>query len=166
MATEAGSSGTSAAFWAEQMMDLPPVPTPAPGTRTGPPDFVGVGAQKSGTSLWYRLLTTHPAVAPAARKEIHFFDRLLAVEEPDLRAYELYFPRGPGQICGEWTPRYMVDPWTPPLLAAAAPEAKLLVLLRDPVERFASSLDYNRFLATRSTPLASQIGRASCRERV
>ena len=32
----------------------------------------------------------------------------------------------------------MLDPWTPPLLRRAAPEARLLVLLRDPVERFRS----------------------------
>ena len=38
------------------------------------PDFVIIGAQKGGTSFLYHLLTLHPLVEPAARKELHFFD--------------------------------------------------------------------------------------------
>jgi hypothetical protein len=41
-------------------------------------------------------------------------------------------------LTGEWTPRYMYDFWTPPMLLRAAPDARLLVLLRDPVARFRS----------------------------
>ena len=52
--------------------------------------------------------------------------------------YHQQFPRPVDRIAGEWTPRYMYDFWTPPLLARAAPEAKMLVLLRDPIERFRS----------------------------
>src|SRR5215210_7138910 len=40
------------------------------------PDFVIIGAQKGGTSFLYYLLTQHPLVEPAARKELHFFDQL------------------------------------------------------------------------------------------
>ena len=47
-------------------------------------------------------------------------------------------PAAAGAICGEWTPGYMLDAWTPALLREAAPDARLLVLLRDPVERFRS----------------------------
>ena len=43
---------------------------------------------------------------------------------------------------GEWTPGYLIDFWTPGLLARAAPEARILILLRDPVERFRSSLSH------------------------
>ncbi len=38
------------------------------------PDFVIIGAQKGGTSFLYHLLTRHPLVEPAVRKELHFFD--------------------------------------------------------------------------------------------
>lgn len=112
--------------------------------RTGPPDFVGVGTQRSGTTWWFDLLLDHPAIrAPRGRrKEQHFFDRFGAEEmhAQDVAAYHELFRRRPGQICGEWTPRYMGDVWTGRLLRRAAPDAKLLVLLRDPIERYRSGV--------------------------
>ncbi|HTY97786.1 MAG TPA: hypothetical protein VMB91_12145, partial [Solirubrobacteraceae bacterium] len=58
-------------------VDTPPPPPQTPaGWRTGPPDFVGVGFQRCGTTRWYNLITAHPEVArPVAMKELHFFDR-------------------------------------------------------------------------------------------
>jgi hypothetical protein len=112
----------------------------------GPPDFVGVGVMKAGTSWWYRLLVDHPAVADVVGrpKELHFFDgfALQGFTAEDIARYQQYFPRPPGTIVGEWTPRYLHDFWTPPLLATAAPGAKFLVVLRDPVERFLSALTH------------------------
>ena len=108
------------------------------------PDFIGVGAQRSGTTWWFRNLLTHPQIrAPRGRtKELHFFDRFGAWElrDDDIARYHELFARKPGQVAGEWTPRYMSDVWTPRLLRRAAPEAKLLVLLRDPIERYRSGL--------------------------
>jgi len=114
-------------------------------TYTGPPDFVGVGAQRSGTTWWYRLLLDHPRIAlPLKResKEFHFFDKFCArpMLDADIRRYHRFFARRRGTLCGEWTPRYMFDAWAPPLLHRVAPEAKILVLLRDPVERYRSGL--------------------------
>jgi hypothetical protein len=60
--------------------------------------------------------------------------------EVQVQRYHQYFPRPPGAIAGEWTPRYMLDPWTPPRLSRAAPEARVLVLLRDPLARLRSGL--------------------------
>jgi hypothetical protein len=60
----------------------------------------------------------------------------------EIARYQGWFPRVPGTITGEWTPDYLGYPWVPPLLARAAPEAKLLVILRDPVERFRSGLSF------------------------
>ncbi len=115
-----------------------------PAETTGPPDFVGVGAQRAGTTWWFRTLLGHPQIsAPRGRtKELHFFDRFCAVEmrDEDVARYHDLFPRGPGQVAGEWTPRYMSDPWTPRLLRRAAPDAKLLVMLRDPIERYRSGV--------------------------
>ena len=112
----------------------------------GPPDFVGVGAQRSGTSWWYSLVESHPSVQTlaAATKELHYFDRYWdrPFGEEDAAAYAHLFLRPPGRIAGEWTPRYMFDPWTPPLLRRAAPDARLLVLLRDPVDRFQSAMNH------------------------
>ncbi|HEX7442670.1 MAG TPA: hypothetical protein VF320_02220, partial [Acidimicrobiales bacterium] len=54
--------------------DLSP-PALAPGERPGAPDFVGIGAQKAGTSWWYELIVDHPQVfaRPDIHKERHFF---------------------------------------------------------------------------------------------
>lgn len=110
--------------------------------RAGPPDYVGVGTARSGTTWWDSLINAHPRVSrPAATpKEVHFFDDRWqhGLSDADIRAYHGLFRRPPGQLSGEWTPGYMLDVWTPRLLRQAAPEARLLVLLRDPVERFRS----------------------------
>jgi hypothetical protein len=123
----------------------PPPPCP-PDCRTGPPDFIGVGGQRCGTTRWFRLLASHPEVAaPPLAKELHYFDRFYrgGFGEEDAARYREYFPRRQGQKAGEWTPLYASAPWIPRLLAEAAPEAKLLMLVRDPVERLASGLQHN-----------------------
>jgi hypothetical protein len=125
------------------MRPLEPPECP-PGWRTGAPDFVGVGAQRAGTSWWYRAIEDHPRVARIEdqAKELHFFGRFWQGDVPDDLAdrYHRFFPRPPGAITGEWTPRYMYDFWSLRLLARSAPDARILVLLRDPVERYLSGL--------------------------
>jgi hypothetical protein len=115
-------------------------------TTTGPPDFVGVGTQRSGTTWWFETLLGHPQIRgpKSGNKEQHFFDRfcMRALTEKDIARYHGRFPRDPGQIAGEWTPRYMHDFWTPPLIARAAPGAKLLIMFRDPIERFRSGVPH------------------------
>jgi Sulfotransferase family len=126
----------------------PPSPPSCPvGWRTGPPDFVGVGAQRCGTTRWFDLIAAHPDVIapPGIRKELHFFDRFHAggFTSADAAAYHEYFPRPAGKLTGEWTPLYLAAFWAPAMLAAAAPRACLLVLLRDPVERYISALQHH-----------------------
>jgi hypothetical protein len=134
-------------------IDMPP-PPPAcpPGWRTGPPDFIGVGVQRCGTTRWFDLISAHPEVIRAARrKELHYFYRFYAggCTLAELARYHEYFPRGAGHKTGEWTPVYSSAPWIPRLLAAAAPDARLLVLLRDPVERYLSGLQVDITVAER-----------------
>jgi Sulfotransferase domain len=125
------------------MRPLEPPECPA-GWRTGPPDFVGVGAQRAGTSWWYRAIEDHPRVVriEGQAKELHFFGRFWQGDVPDDLAerYRRFFPRPSDAITGEWTPRYMYDFWSLRLLALCAPDARILVLLRDPVERYLSGL--------------------------
>lgn len=123
------------------------------GVDHGPPDFVGVGAQRAGTGWWFRLLTAHPSVESAPRgKELHFFERYLdrRFGDDDVLAYHQLFSPSPGITTGEWTPRYMHDFWTPALLAQAAPRAKILVMLRDPWERYRSGLGHERRILKRA----------------
>jgi len=130
---------------------LPQPPVAPEGWRAGAPDYVGVGTARSGTTWWDSLINAHPHVSrpPQTPKEIHFFDGLWAsaLTEADIKRYHGHFARPDGHVSGEWTPGYMLDVWTPALLRQAAPGARLLVLLRDPVERFRSgrTLAENRF---------------------
>jgi hypothetical protein len=123
----------------------PRMPSPLDRLRraeSGPPDFVGVGALASGIGWWHELLLAHPEIRPPQGddRELHFFDRFCAAEltGADIVAYHALFQRPHGTICGEWTRRYMFDPWTPPLLRRAAPDARLLVMVSDPIERYRS----------------------------
>ncbi len=130
----------------------PPPPACPPGWTIGPPDFIGVGIQRCGTTRWFDLIASHPNVAVArSTKELHYFDRfyLGGCTAAETARYHQYFPRSPGCKAGEWTPLYMSAPWVPSLLAAAAPEARLLVLLRDPLERYLSGLQHDTHLARR-----------------
>jgi hypothetical protein len=110
------------------------------GGPPGPPAYIGVGALGSGTGWWHAMLLAHPEIAPprARRRALHFFDRFCVEEmtDADVASYHARFPRRPGVLAGEWTGRYMWDAWTPPLLHRAAPDARLLVLLSDPIERY------------------------------
>jgi hypothetical protein len=103
------------------------------------PDFVIIGAQKGGTSFLYHLLTRHPLVEPAARKELHFFDN------PELfdhgaEWYRRCFLRlsaedGQRSITGEATPYYLFDPPVAKRMAEIVPKARLIALLRNPIDR-------------------------------
>jgi hypothetical protein len=122
----------------------------------GPPDFVGIGAQKCGTSWWYGLLSRHPRVFSdeAVHKERHFFERYWnrAFGDVDVERYHHWFRRPRGQMTGEWTPDYMARSWIPPLLVRAAPNARFLVMLRDPVRRLSSGVDHYFRRETPITP--------------
>jgi hypothetical protein len=114
------------------------------GWSYGPPDWIGVGVQKSGTSWWHRLICEHPAMIGTVPKELHFFDQFWqrSFTDDDAALYSQYFPRPLGSWAGEWTPRYLLDYWVPPLIARAAPKAKIVVILRDPIERYRSGLSH------------------------
>ena len=100
--------------------------------------------QRGGT----RLILSHPDVSSpsAIHKERHFFDRFgsRGFDSSDVSDYHGWFPRSPGTRAGEWTPDYFSYPWVPPLLNRAAPDVCLLLLLRDPVDRFFSGLAHQK----------------------
>ena len=125
-----------------------PVPPPCPdGMTVGAPDFVGVGVSKCGTSWWFNLILAHPDVHGPVRKELLFFNRIFfqrtrttPATDEELQAYHRWFPRPPGTTTGEWTPSYAFSWRLPPVLRRAAPDAKVLVLVRDPVDRYRSDI--------------------------
>lgn len=123
--------------------------TPPDGWHSGPPDYCIVGAPKCGTTRWYQLLRSHPRVFGAYRPwgpgELHFYDDFYdhwpTPEDHD--RYRRYFPRPAGAIAGDKAPTYLSQEWVPAMFAEAAPEARILVLVRDPVERFQSARTFN-----------------------
>jgi hypothetical protein len=105
-----------------------------------------VGAAKCGTTSLYRYLVEHPLVVPAQIKEIHFVDRQHNLDK-GVGWYRSWFPtraslrrsaRGLGAeraICGESTPNYLAHPDAAGRLRAVVPDARLIVLLREPIDR-------------------------------
>jgi hypothetical protein len=99
------------------------------------PDFLILGAQRSGTTSLYRYLAEHPAIAPPVRKEIQYFTLHHHRGE---RWYRAHFPvagTNRRRLTFEATPYYLFHPLAPARAAAGLPDAKLVVLLRDPVAR-------------------------------
>ena len=137
---------------------LQPLPQQPPDWQTGPPDFVIIGAQKSGTTWWQGLVEKHLEIVrpPGQRRELHFFahfwDRWPTPEQ--FERYLRYFPRPQGSLVGEKTPGYLYQPWVAPMLAHIAPDARLMVLMRDPIERYISNLG----LLQRSGSLKGEVG--------
>jgi hypothetical protein len=107
----------------------------------GRPDFLILGAQRSGTTSLYRYLAEHPAVARPLRKEIQYFTLHHGRGE---RWYRAHFPvAGRQRLSFEATPYYLFHPLAPTRAAATVPGAKLIALLRDPVARAFSHWQHN-----------------------
>ncbi|CAA9263135.1 MAG: putative deacetylase sulfotransferase, partial [uncultured Chloroflexia bacterium] len=101
------------------------------------PDFLIVGAQKCGTTFLYHLLNQHLNVAPASTKEVHYFDVHFAKGEDWYRSH--FSPpswrKGRRSITGEASPYYLFHPHAARRAANTVPKAKLISLLRNPVDR-------------------------------
>jgi hypothetical protein len=106
------------------------------------PDFLGIGAQRAGTTWLWVHLRSHPQIWMPRRKELHFFDRILpAGTSPGAFArlrYAARFVPGRllGKMVGEVTPAYATLPDDRVgLIASWMPNLRMVYLLRDPVER-------------------------------
>ena len=100
------------------------------------PDFLVIGVGKGGTTFLYHLLTQHPHVEPAATKEVHFFGNLY---DEGVEWYRQCFPAprwkdGRMTITGEASP-HIAHPLAPERVAEVVPGARLIALLRNPVDR-------------------------------
>lgn len=100
------------------------------------PDFVIAGAQKAGTTSLFRYLAQHPAVGPALGKEVHYFDNNFA-RGPDW--YRAHFPyrwaARSDAVSGEASPYYLDHPLAAARCFDLLPGARIVFLLRDPVDR-------------------------------
>lgn len=105
------------------------------------PDFVVLGAQKCGTTALYHCLAQHPRIRmPRGKEETHYFDKHYWRGDG---WYLNHFPIKPflswgdnrRLAVGDSTPCYIFTPAVSSKLYRLLPDAKFLVLLRDPVER-------------------------------
>jgi len=109
------------------------------------PGFLIVGAERCGTTSMFHVLKQHPIVFSTTlrKQEVHFFD---VAYERGLPWYQAQFPllvsarltaRGAGvaPVAFEASPYYMFHPLAPERINHDLPGVKLLVMLRDPVER-------------------------------
>lgn len=103
-----------------------------------PPDFLILGTPKGGTTAVLRWLEQVPGLWCHPRKELHFFDGRYAYGEAWYCAQFPRFQADAGILRGEATPNYFSDPSTPQRVANLIPQARLVVLLRDPVRRAVS----------------------------
>jgi len=114
-------------------------------------DFIGVGAPKSGTSWLYYCLKEHPQIFLPDKKEIDFFNK----KKPYYARnniwnylngcdwYENFFKDCPtNKIKGEFSVNYLSDPGTPELISRHFPEAKIIMILRNPIDRLYSHYSY------------------------
>src|SRR5579872_3299142 len=96
------------------------------------PDFLCVGAMKAATTwLWWQL-HAHPQVALLPQKELHYFDQLTITPEQYLDRFSV-IPKD--YITGEITPSYLNVPHAPFIARNVCPDAVILVVLRNPVDR-------------------------------
>lgn len=102
------------------------------------PSFLIIGGQKCGTTSLYNYLIQHPNLIAASKKEIHFFST--NYDKGD-EWYKSHFPRTKAfgnktdVITGEATPYYIFHPHSPARVSKTLPHVKIIVMLRDPVER-------------------------------
>lgn len=102
------------------------------------PDFIGIGAARSGTTWLHFNLDAHPETCMSATKEIRFWNNNLS---RGLGSYAANFKCKPGQVAGEITPAYgVMDAWRVRLMARTIPEVRLVYIIRNPIERSWSHL--------------------------
>ena len=96
------------------------------------PNFLIVGAAKSGTSSLWHYLRAHPDVFVPSQKEIYFFDRDPVFKRGIDWYASLFAEAGSKKAIGEATPTYMASPEAPERMASIVPNARLVAILRNP----------------------------------
>jgi len=114
------------------------------------PDFVIIGCQRGGTSSLYRYLALHPEISPSLRKETEYFTAKFPEGEGWYRAHfplalrhRLAVVFGKRRLTFEATPDYLVDPRAPARCHSLLPDARIVVMLREPGERALSQFHHN-----------------------
>jgi len=121
------------------------------------PNFFIAGAPKAGTSSLHAYLQSVPGIFMSKIKEPNYFSRVIVPEDHPVRPIRdtesylrLFAAAGDAKIVGEASPTYLADPEAPALMNRFSPGCRVLVSLRDPVERV-----YSHYLMLRNNGAAS-----------
>lgn len=122
------------------------------------PNLIIIGAMKCGTSAAHQYLNMHPDIFMSREKELDFF-----IEDRNwskgLAWYESMFEAGT-RIRGESSPDYThhpAIPGVPERMHAVVPDAKLIYMVRDPVDRMLSQYMHNRWTGIEHRPFEQAI---------
>jgi Sulfotransferase domain len=108
------------------------------------PDFIVAGVRKCGTTWLHQCLSEHPGIfMPGATKELYYFDKYWGRGAGWYARY--YRDASPQSKCGDASPTYFASPTAPERIKEILPDAKLVFMFRDPVERVVSL--HNHMLA-------------------
>ncbi|MEU3308555.1 sulfotransferase domain-containing protein [Nocardiopsis sp. NPDC006832] len=128
------------------------------------PDFLICGAQRSGTTSLFKTLNLHPAATgPVLRKGVHYFD---TGHHNGLDWYRSHFPLRnvlrarwgrPRIRVFESSPYYLFHPLAAERISRELPETKVVVILRDPVERAYSAHAHETARGFETEPFARAI---------
>jgi hypothetical protein len=110
-------------------------------------DFILAGAQKSGTTALRYFLSKHPDITMGDQQEMHFFDEEEIFSRPvDYELLHRHFrPVPPSTIAGECTPIYIYWKSATERIWKYNPKIKLLIILRNPVDRAFAHWNMQRF---------------------
>ena len=119
-------------------------------------DFIGIGAPKCGTTWLFYALGQHPEICLSEPKETRYFSRedthISDTKDNcndlnDLASYAKHYKHcSPTTLKGEFSPTYMYSEAAPSRIHRHFPSVKLLVCLRNPVDRAHSSYwDISRY---------------------
>ena len=137
------------------------------------PKFIVAGTQKSGSTALTMLLDEHPHVIMSDVKEVHFFDTPPKYAK-GIESYLRHFPEvsmevggkeKPEFITGEATPFYLASRQACENIAADLPGAKLLVVLRDPVDRAYSEYQMKLRRVSEQTAVLAAVDESSAKIR-
>ena len=106
------------------------------------PDFAIIGAQKCGTTSLYHLTASHPNIIPARTKEVNYFSTLHGLGNkwyrsnfPTNISRHGYLKKQKKLLTGEASPNYIFFPTVPSRMKEIMPDVKIIVILRNPVNR-------------------------------
>lgn len=118
------------------------------------PSFIIIGAQRCGTTSLYDYLSNHPQIIPSPVKELFYFDDYYT---RPINWYKSFFPTEKQKeklerdliarvITGEASPSYFFHPYAAKRIKETLPQVKLILVLRDPIERAYSHYNHIRRL--------------------